>query len=83
MTLLLPHPRPRVFGEQTVRWRGIGIRRLARWPARKNADSRPNEMDWKYGDPIAESPSRNTGVQASGWSRPDSYQRRVVLFQAW
>jgi len=37
-------------------------------------------MDWKYGDPIAESPSRKTGVQASGWSRPDSYQRRVVLF---
>ena len=41
------------------------------WPATKNAHSRPSEIDWKYGDPIAESPSRKTGALASGWSMPD------------
>ena len=41
------------------------------WPARKKAHSRPSEIDWKYGEPIAESPSRKTGVLASGWSMPD------------
>ena len=52
------------------------------WPARKNAHSRPSEIDWKYGDPIAESPSRKTGAAASGWSLPDSRQRRLVAFLA-
>jgi len=32
----------------------------------------------KYGDPIAGSPNRKTGVRANRWSRPDSYQRRVT-----
>ena len=31
-------------------------------PARNIAHSKPSEIDWKYGEPIAESPSRNTGV---------------------
>jgi hypothetical protein len=36
------------------------------WPARKNAHSMPSETDWKYGEPIAESPSRNAVDRASG-----------------
>ena len=53
------------------------------WPARKNAHSMPSEIDWKYGEPIAESPSRKTGAFANGWSRPEPCQRRLVAFLAW
>ena len=38
-------------------------------PARNIAHSKPSEIDWKYGEPMAESPARNTGVVANGWSR--------------
>ena len=37
-------------------------------PARNIAHSNPSEIDWKYGEPIAESPARNTGEVANGWS---------------
>ena len=37
-------------------------------PARYIAHSKPSEIDWKYGEPIAESPARNTGELANGWS---------------
>ena len=37
-------------------------------PARNIAHSKPSEIDWKYGEPMAESPARNTGVVANGWS---------------
>ena len=53
------------------------------WPARKNAHSRPSEIDWKYGDPIAESPSRKTGAVASGSiERRTDAKRRLVAFRA-
>ena len=50
--------------------------------ARKDAHSRPSEIDWKYGDPIAESPARKTVASASGWSSPDWRHRRLVTFRA-
>ena len=39
----------------------MGRSRCAMSPARNIAHSKPSEIDWKYGEPMAESPSRNTG----------------------
>src|SRR4029453_3807285 len=61
----------------------IGRSRRSRSPDRNIAPSRPSEIDWKCGEPIAESPSRNTGVLANGWSAgPERRHRRLVALRA-
>ena len=43
------------------------------------AHSKPSEIDWKYGEPIAEWSARNTGDPASGWPFwPDRSHCRLV-----
>ena len=53
------------------------------WPARKNALSKPSEIDWKYGEPMAASPRRNTGVVASAVGSGERCHGRLVTFRAW
>src|SRR6478672_649489 len=60
-----------------------GRSRCAISPARNIAHSKPRDIDWKYGEPIAESPSRNTGELANGWSpAPAARYRRLVALRA-
>jgi hypothetical protein len=58
----------------------------SRWassPARYIARSKPSEIDWKYGEPSAESPVRKTGERAKGWSlRPAAHHCRLVALRA-
>ena len=52
-------------------------------PARYIAHSKPSEIDWKYGEPMAESPARNTGELANGWSLgPAVSHCRLVALRA-
>ena len=51
-------------------------------PARYIAHSNPSEIDWKYGEPMAESPARITGVLASGCPAGRTRQRRLVAWRA-
>ena len=47
------------------------------------AHSNPSEIDWKYGEPMAESPARNTGELANGCSpEPAVRHCRLVAFRA-
>ena len=45
-------------------------------PARYIAHSKPSEIDWKYGEPMAESPARNTGERGE---RVVAWRRREPL----
>ena len=60
-----------------------GASACSRSLARNIAHSKPSEIDWKYGEPIAESPTRNTDERANGWS-PVSARRhcRLVALRA-
>ena len=45
-------------------------------PARNIAHSKPSEIDWKYGEPIAESPARKTG-DLTQRELLDRYERHI------